>query len=272
MPPHATLPEVLENLPAGHCVQLVAEAMSVYLPTGHGVHVPTPTSLNDPGWQGTAVAFVEPSGHAYPGAHAPEQATEVDPALNPNEPAGQRVPVVLVMPSMHVQPASALHAPVQPDDACPDVEPYRPAGQGRQAPEPAPLNVPAAHNTAVALRDPAGHAYPAVQLPEQLALVSPGAAPYSPGGQSTPVTEPAKLYLPARVGPEHAADGKPVALPTVPGGQATQAAPPPSPYCPSGHGAQPSGPSSTQPGGQYCPGGAEVHGKHVPVPVEAPGP
>jgi hypothetical protein len=42
--------------------------------------------------------------------------------------------------------------------------------------------VPAVHTTAVALVEPAGHAYPGLHDPEHEALVRPATAPYVPGG------------------------------------------------------------------------------------------
>ena len=48
-----------------------------------------------------------------------------------------------------------------------------------------------------ALVDPAGHSDPegAVQLPLQVALVSPAEAPYLPAGHGVQLAEPAVLYL-----------------------------------------------------------------------------
>ncbi len=87
------------------------------------------------------------------------------------------------------------------------------------------------------LVDPAGHAYPAVQSPLQLAVPSPGAAPYRPAAQAVHTVDPAKLYVPAGhtsavalvdpagqtkpalQGPEHADDVRPVVSPYTPAGQ-----------------------------------------------------
>lgn len=71
-----------------------------------------------------------------------------------------------------------------------------PAGQGEQAPAPASLYWPAAHKTAVALVEPGGHTYPAVQSPVQVDTV-----------------EPATPYLPALQLPEHAVVVSPAVAP-----------------------------------------------------------
>ena len=49
--------------------------------------------------------------------------------------------------------------------------PYRPAAQATHDPAPDNEYWPAGHNDAVEFVDPAGHAYPALQLPLQLEVV-----------------------------------------------------------------------------------------------------
>ena len=71
----------------------------------------------------------------------------------------------LVDPAGHAYPA--LQLPEHPADAIAAVLPYSPAVQLVQLPAPVRLYWPARHVTAVALVDPAGHAYPAAQFPEQ---------------------------------------------------------------------------------------------------------
>ena len=74
--------------------------------------------------------------------------------------------------------------------------PNKPATQSVQAPAPAREYFPATHWDAVADADPAGQAYPAVQLPEQAAEVRPEAEPKVPAGQSVQLEDPAELYFP----------------------------------------------------------------------------
>jgi hypothetical protein len=62
------------------------------------------------------------------------------------------------------------------------VPPNRPAGQSLHDPAPPTLYLPTPHTTAVALTDPAGHAYPALQFPLQPAVVRPGPLPNRPAG------------------------------------------------------------------------------------------
>ncbi len=67
--------------------------------------------------------------------------------------------------------------PVQELLAAPDCAPYRPAGQGMHVPAVPGEYVPGGHRYAVALVEPAGHAYPAWHGPEQVLLVRAAAAP-----------------------------------------------------------------------------------------------
>jgi hypothetical protein len=80
--------------------------------------------------------------------------------------------------------------------------------------------VPAGHSCAVALVDPAGHAYPAVQLPEQAAVVRPEVSPYVPAGHA----------------PEHLAVLRRAASPNVPCGHRVQALEAGRLYLPTGQG------------------------------------
>jgi hypothetical protein len=93
------------------------------VPPGHSEQLPTPPPLNVPGPHRTAVALVEPAGHAYPGEHAPLHAALVRPKAPPKVPPG------------HIGHAAT----------------------------PPVLYWPRAHTTAVVVVDPVGHAYPAAQ-------------------------------------------------------------------------------------------------------------
>ncbi len=107
-------------------------------PAGQSTHVLVTTSPYRPAAQdGTGVEVFDPGGHTYPGAHGPLHAGLVSPTLSPYTPAG--------------------HSRHTPDP----IVPYRPMG----------------HSCAVEDVDPAGHAYPAVQLPLQVGDVWPPVAP-----------------------------------------------------------------------------------------------
>ena len=82
-------------------------------------------------------------------------------------------------------------------DVRPVVSPYRPALQLVQTPAPPTLNLPSGHIAAVALVDPATHAYPAAQLPLHAADGRPAVAPYVPAGHALHTPAPLKLYCPA---------------------------------------------------------------------------
>jgi hypothetical protein len=158
-----------------------------------------------------AVADVEPAGQAYPALQFPEQAAVVRPVVAPYLPAlhgpehtddvnavampycpaGQLVhvaaPAPLYCPVGHTkavadvdgegQECPAVQAPVQVATAMGAVAPNHPAGQSMHNDAPARLYRPRAHRVAVGDTDPAGQEYPAVQLPEQAAVVSPATAP-----------------------------------------------------------------------------------------------
>ena len=60
--------------------------------------------------------------------------------------------------------------------------PKTPLGHKLHKPAPAAVNDPTGHSTAVELVLPAGHAYPAVQLPEHDGVHKPDTAPNVPPG------------------------------------------------------------------------------------------
>ncbi len=170
------------------------------------------------------MVFVEPAGHAYPAVQLP----------------------------LHATVAMAAEAPKSP------------AGHGEHAPAPARLYRPAAQIAAVALVDPAGHAYPSEHGPLHAAVVrpatdpnvpaghgavqaavgSPRVSPYKPALQLLQVPAPRTLNFPttqmAAVGlvdpathaypavqlPLHEALGRPAVAPKVPEGQSVQTAAP----------------------------------------------
>jgi hypothetical protein len=180
------------------------------------------------------MALVDPAGHAYPAAQFPEQADELRPEVPPKVPAGHcplHVADVNSLPSPKVPTGHSVHAPAplklywpvghldaiglelvdpgghacpavqfpeHPADAIAAVLPYRPALQLVQLPAP-PVRLywPAGHVTAVALVDPAGHAHPALQLPEHPADAIAAVMPYSPALQLVQLPAPVRLYWPA---------------------------------------------------------------------------
>ncbi len=83
-------------------------------------------------------------------------------------------------PAGQAYPATQL--PLHTADVKPVLAPKLPAGHGVQDPAPAREYCPAGQMDAVGDVDPATHAYPAVQLPEQDAVVRPVEAPYVPAG------------------------------------------------------------------------------------------
>ena len=86
---------------------------------------------------------------------------------------------------------------MHPAVGSPDDAPYRPAAHALHTPDPPTLYLPGEQAVAVAAVLPAGHAYPAVQLPEHSDDVRAGLLPYRPASH----------------GPEHAAVGSPDVLP-----------------------------------------------------------
>ncbi len=96
--------------------------------------------------------LVDPPGQAYPAVHDPLHAEAVRPEEEPYRPVGQ----------------GPEHNEV--DTSRPGELPKRPAGQAVHDTEPAREYFPTGHTAAVELVDPAGQAYPAVQLPEHAAV------------------------------------------------------------------------------------------------------
>ncbi len=135
-----------------------------YRPAAHTLHTPDPPTLYQPGLHTTAVALVEPAGHAYPALQFPTHVGDATPDTSPNRPAG--------------------HTPVQVGVVRPDVDPYRPALQFVHTPAPARLYVPGGHSRATGEVEFAGHAYPAVQFPLHAGVVRPEVAPYVPAGHA----------------------------------------------------------------------------------------
>jgi hypothetical protein len=135
-----------------------------------------PPKLNVPGSHGRAVALTLPELQAYPAAHAPLQLLEARPGTSPNLPLSHS--------PLHAALVRALEAP------------YVPAGHKTQTDDPAVENWPAGHRTAVALRDPGGHAYPATHSPLHAALVRALEAPYVPPGHARHTADPLSLYSP----------------------------------------------------------------------------
>ena len=105
-----------------------------------------------PAWQLTAVALVDPAGHAYPAEQGPVHAEVARPGVPPNSPAGQLTHTEA--PTREYVPAAQA---VQLDRVADAVN--RPAGHWEHVPAPAALKLPGWQGTAVADVEPAGHAY-----------------------------------------------------------------------------------------------------------------
>jgi hypothetical protein len=115
------------------------------------------------------------------------------------------------------------------------------------------LYCPAGQTIAVALVDPAGHTYPAVQLPLHSTPPTPGVEAYRPAAHVAQLTAPARLYRPAGHAsavalvdpagqvypavhaPLHSAVPTAAVAPNSPAGQSTHAVAPPKLYRPAGH-------------------------------------
>lgn len=159
-------PDTLPNRPAKHRPVHVAEVRPGVAPNSPAEQLEQTAAapvLKVPGPHCTAVDDVEPAGHACPGVHGPVQAALTSRGTLPNRPGPQG-------------PAQAAVG-----RAC--TSPYRPGGQSMQTLEAGGEYVPAGHTAAVVLVDPSAHAYPAVQLPAQAAVVRPGRSPKVPAGQ-----------------------------------------------------------------------------------------
>lgn len=106
--------------PAGHRPVQLGVIRPLVLPkdpAGHTLQAPAPPTENCPGAHTTAVALMDPRGHAYPGAQGPVQLADARPLVSPYCPAG--------------------HSPVQLSVVRPLVLPKRPTGHTAHALEPA---------------------------------------------------------------------------------------------------------------------------------------
>ncbi len=208
-------PAALLNFPAGQGPEHNAVTSPVALPkrpAGHGVHPAAPGPLYCPAWHSTAVALVDPAGHACPAAQSPVHVGRATPEVLPNDPPGHGVhpaaPGPLYWPAGHstavalVDPAGQAYPAVQlplHTDVAPAAELNVPAGHAEHDAAPASLYCPAGHCTAVALVEPTGHAYPGLQVPlhPTEALTAPITAPNVPPAHAVhDGIWPTKLYCP----------------------------------------------------------------------------
>jgi hypothetical protein len=226
----AELPAAENGVADGHATH-EAEAGSPYWPAGQGMVLET-----------------EPAGHMNPAEQAPLHDADDSPATLPNVPSGHTVHVkapamlywpaghitteALVDPKGHLKPAG--QTPVQLDVGMDEVLPYLPPGQSEHTAAPTRLYWPAGQVDAVALADPAGHAYPAVQAPlhteDDRPATSPNLPPeqgmhdaadrlYWPAGQiEVLVVDPEGHAYPAVQTPLHIDDDKPAVPPNLPAG------------------------------------------------------
>jgi hypothetical protein len=191
----------------------VSPGTSPYVPPGHNVQVPAPARLYRPTGQMDAVALVDPAAHACPAAQGPLHVDAFSPtteALN-QVPAGHAVHTAaaawLYWPVGHgvgtMDPAGqacpAGQIPAQDDDERPMTSLKVPPAQSAQAAAPAKLYRPAGQIEAVALVDPARHAYPAVQFPLHTDEFNPTVAGLNqvPPGHVVHNDAAGKLYWPA---------------------------------------------------------------------------
>jgi hypothetical protein len=144
------------------------------------------------------VAFVDPAGQAYPALHVPEHDAVVVPGALLYKPAAHTTHDCEAGREKYPGAQLPLHNGVDRAVAAP----YTPAGQSVQDPAPDKLYRPAAHSMAVAFKDPAGHAHPAVHAP-------------SHSDDAIPTLDP---NCPARHKPVHDEFVRPGALPYVPSG------------------------------------------------------
>ena len=202
-------------------------------PAAHDVHEPWPPTLYVPGRHIDVVALMDPATHACPAAQLPLHVADDSPGSAPYRPAAHTVhdaaavseylpaahidAVALVDPAAHAYPAAQL--PLHTGDDRPGTAPYRPAAHKMHDAAPTSEYLPAAHKDAVALVDPAAHAYPAVQLPLHAGDERPGTAPYRPAAHAA----------------VHAADVSRVPFPNRPAGQSTHCPAPDRLYRPTPH-------------------------------------
>jgi hypothetical protein len=185
---------LLLHVPASQSVHAPAAA-KLYFPAGHvtacalvdpgghaapawqSTHAGNPVPLYRPAGHTDAIGLVDPAGQKWPERQGPEHSGDDNPGVLPNlptihkahdpapaglyEPAGHRAAVALVAPSGHAYPGvhTPSHATARPASPA-----HVPARQLVQASAPASLYCPAGHRNTVALGEPAGHAYPALQL------------------------------------------------------------------------------------------------------------
>jgi hypothetical protein len=145
------------------------------------------------------VALVDPATHAYPARQGPVHPDTVTPGKLPYLPGS--------------------HGAVQEGEVRPLLPPYCPAGQSLQAPAPTREYLPGPHRDVVGVTDPAGHAYPAVQLSTQEGRVAPGASPYRPAAHN----------------PEHPGDVRAGVAPYSPAAHRVHVPTPPTENRPGGH-------------------------------------
>ena len=153
---------------------LDSPTVAPYVPAGHALHDPAPPTLYWPAAHIAAVPLVDPATQANPALQFPLQLALDSPAVAPYVPAG--------------------HGPLHAADASAVVAPYRPALQFVHTPDPLMLYLPTGQGDAVGDVEPAGHTYPAVQLPLQPAVPMPDTAPYRPALQFVHAPVPPKLY------------------------------------------------------------------------------
>ncbi len=156
LPEHAgdVRPGVAPKVPAGHCPLQAAVASPCTAPkrpAAQSVHAAAPAKEYLPDVQMAELEKRDPGGQKYPESHAPTHWLVVWAPVSPYRPGA--------------------HCPLQAAVVRPAVDPNRPAAQSVQVLAPARAYCPAAHCTAVGDVDPAGHAYPAVQLPEHWLVV-----------------------------------------------------------------------------------------------------
>ena len=103
-----------------------------------------------------------PAWQYAPVVHSPVQLLEDNPMLLPKVPAGQRVGTA--DPGGQYDPAgqSVVHTVRRAKSSA-----YFPGSHWLQTATPPRLYVPAAHAATVSVTLPAGHVYPALQVPEQ---------------------------------------------------------------------------------------------------------
>ncbi len=155
------------------------------------------------------MAVWDPAAHAYPAVHGPLQALLVCCVAFPNRPAGHgshppalaalNVPAgqtaADVAPDTQKWPAG--QAAVHKEVPIPLVDPYRPAGHDLHTESPPSVYFPAGQTEAVAVVEPAAHAYPALHAPLQEDDAMPVVDPKRPEAHEVHAVSPPPLYFPA---------------------------------------------------------------------------